>query len=533
MRDHARALGRRDAPRLPLHRSGVARLRQPVDESGDRAMYSPKKYNSDARTPWHTGLRGLLLGFTALVAPACGSSGENSDAATECGSYGQCTISSTGISTAATTATTATTVTSTGTESGPATCEACGAAQVCIGGECTDVPDSCPCPVETYCDLIMNKCVIGCTKDEECDVGRICDPVARVCFAGCREDVDCGAGQICEGLTCIEGCRKDEECGANEICDGLTCQIGCNTTSDCPRGQICDGMVCRDGCVSDGECTAPGQICDDTAKVCRAGCRTDEACPLEKLCDTQPDAYVCVPGCDGIDKCGPGKICKAGQCTVGCLDNSWCSQGEICKQDICTIGCVNNSDCGPGEICDPDVCVTGCASHDGCDIEEYCFEKKCVPGCGPPGGTKDDGLTSRCPPGKACSPSNCEDGQNCDSYGCSTYCNGWECASGPGESYTCYGANPYKYCMMECATDADCPPGKLCMMHADPPESYNYENIGLCRTPCAGGSGCANMWFNWMGASCTCQMQGSFAGKCTYKFNDVDYECTFKKSEMP
>lgn len=45
-------------------------------------------------------------------------------------------------------------------------------------------------------------------------------------------------------------------------------------------------------------------------RACRAGCRDDDACPIEQLCE--PAGLVCKPGCDGIENCGPGKLCKAG-----------------------------------------------------------------------------------------------------------------------------------------------------------------------------------------------------------------------------
>src|SRR5262245_44363331 len=34
----------------------------------------------------------------------------------------------------------------------PAACAECSAQQICVDGECQDVPRQCPCPVETYCD---------------------------------------------------------------------------------------------------------------------------------------------------------------------------------------------------------------------------------------------------------------------------------------------------------------------------------------------------------------------------------------------
>lgn len=416
---------------------------------------------------------------------------------------------------------------------GPSACDGCSAEQVCVADACVDVPTMCPCPLETYCDLASGTCVIGCTRDEECDEGRICDPVERACMVGCREDTDCGAGEICEGLMCVVGCREDSDCGAMEICDGTTCRIGCNTTADCPGGQICDDTVCRDGCTGDADCTDPGEICDDADKVCRAGCRDHADCPLEKICDTTPGAFVCEAGCDTIDKCGAGKLCKNSQCVPGCLDHAWCPAGQICKNEVCTPGCLDDSACGPGEICDPDVCVPGCKDNSGCALEQVCHDKQCVEGCGPPGGAAIEQDSSRCPAGKACVPYNCENNQSCDFFECNVYCSGWECASSQEETYQCYGIQT-KFCMLECNTDADCPGGKICALHADPPSSAFWDPVRFCRDPCPSNLACSNMWWETNTIQqCTCQMQGTFTGKCTYNWNNKDYECAYKSGQQP
>lgn len=238
----------------------------------------------------------------------------------------------------------------------PPSCGACGGDQVCIGGECTDVPAECPCPVETYCELVSNKCVVGCTRDEECDKGRICDSVARTCAAGCREDSGCGAGQICEGDQCVTGCRSDAACGPMEICDGTTCRAGCYTDKDCSQGTVCDGTVCRVGCTSEAECPAASEICDLDKKTCRAGCITSADCPLEKLCDL--DAQVCTAGCDSNAKCGAGKICESGACVPGCANDAGCGGGAICQNNVCAGGleapynaCATNADCVGDAVC--------------------------------------------------------------------------------------------------------------------------------------------------------------------------------------
>src|SRR5690348_4060041 len=47
-------------------------------------------------------------------------------------------------------------------------CGPCAANQVCSNGACVDLPSTCPCPKESYCDLATGHCVIGCTGDDGC-----------------------------------------------------------------------------------------------------------------------------------------------------------------------------------------------------------------------------------------------------------------------------------------------------------------------------------------------------------------------------
>jgi hypothetical protein len=220
-------------------------------------------------------LQRALLGLTAALAVACGSSDADDEGSATlcttllCNMTNVASSNPSGNPTGDPSGDPTGDPTDSGGTTGPdmlPTCSDCAADQVCIQGACTDVPSMCPCPVETYCNLAENKCVIGCTSDDECDIGRICDPVKRECFEGCRDD---------------DGCPL--------------------------AGHICDAMTCRPGCY------------------------TDDECPLEQLCDTE--ARACYSGCNGIENCGPGKICKAGVCQVGCLDKSWCGAGEICKNE--------------------------------------------------------------------------------------------------------------------------------------------------------------------------------------------------------
>jgi Cys-rich repeat protein len=198
---------------------------------------------------------------------------------------------------------------------GPSTCE-CASGQVCVDGSCAAVPESCPCPRESYCDIGADRCVVGCLGDGDCAAGRICIAASRTCTAGCRDDAACGTGRICEGLQCRDGCREDRECGA---------------------GRICDLLVCRAGCRSDGDC-ASGEVCDRGAQTCSAGCTADT-------------------------DCGAREICESLRCRAGCREDVDCGEGQICRSSACGAGCRSDADCGPSATCRAS--MSSCASCDG------------------------------------------------------------------------------------------------------------------------------------------------------------------------
>lgn len=152
------------------------------------------------------------------------------------------------------------------------TCQGCTDTQVCVSGECVEVPNNCPCPSETYCNLADNTCIVGCIADGDCATGRICNSDQRQCRDGCREDSACGTGRICEEgtLICRTGCRTDQNCGTGRICNAQTliCQTGCRTDSECGTGEICEDLQCAPGCRENNQC--PGaQVCDVTLNSCR------------------------------------------------------------------------------------------------------------------------------------------------------------------------------------------------------------------------------------------------------------------------
>jgi hypothetical protein len=168
---------------------------------------------------------------------------------------------------------------------GPATCTGCGSNQLCVNGACMDLPSQCPCPVESYCDLSSNKCVVGCTTNDQCSTGRACNTTSRMCVNGCRDDASCGAGRICDNFTCHDGCRQNTDCSKGSICVNTVCQTGCATTADCTAtGQSCVNMSC--------------------------------ACPSSQLvCNNACTAVNTLTNCGSCgNACGKNQVCTSGQC---------------------------------------------------------------------------------------------------------------------------------------------------------------------------------------------------------------------------
>ena len=283
-----------------------------------------------------------------------------------------------------------------GTAGAPPSCTGCGANQVCVGGSCVDVPNECPCPMGSYCDLATNRCSIGCVADEHCDVGQICDTAARMCRAGCRDDASCGPGFICENLTCRAGCRVDMDCSAGQACVGNACAAGCRTSDECTvSGATCVGGACQCGagespcngtCVNTdtseehcGECNVPctggtcsggSCSCAPDSKLCGTSCRKNlgESCSSSaECCDAEGE--VCFTGlcrrpyqqCASSAECGPD-MCYT-YCTPSCssscpqyVDQSGSTHTGVCA-GFCFMQCTTAADCPAGATCPSNACT--------------------------------------------------------------------------------------------------------------------------------------------------------------------------------
>ncbi len=301
------------------------------------------------------------------------------------------------------------------------------------------LPEHCPCPIESYCDLRMDRCVAGCLEDEGCAAGRICE--GRACRDGCRGDDGCAAGSICEGTTCRAGCRADGDCADGAICDGSTCRGGCRRDGDCASGNICEATACRVGCRNDADCG--GELCDPRTLTCRGGCRSDDACPLGQLCDLATNS--CAIGCASDARCRAGEICEGGGCRAGCRTDDVCPLGQHCSADL--------------------VCADGCAR------------------VGASGAT-----SSRCPVGQACNPYTGSSGMT---WRCEQRCTSWsECHSEGADAYECVGPDGSGACRRTCETDGQCRSGEICQWFTERSSMPGSYRVGVCARPCASDVDC-------------------------------------------
>lgn len=369
-------------------------------------------------------LQRASLGLSAALALACGSSESDDGSATLCTTQ-LCNMTNVGSGNPSGDPSGDPTgdPTDSGGTTGPdmlPTCSDCAADQVCVQGVCTDVPSMCPCPVETYCNLAENKCVIGCTNDDECDIGRICDPVERECFEGCRDDDGCPlAGHICDAMTCRPGCYTDDECPLEQLCDteARACYSGCNGLENCGPGKICKAGVCQVGCLDKSWCGA-GEIC-----------KNDQ----------------CVAGCDSSAECGPGLACIDNKCVAGCKVDDECQLGQVCIDSKCAAGCGH-----PGES-------EADAQLDRCPLGQSCLPVGCTDGANCSKFECSESCTGACN-SSANEPYDCFG----DSPGvpgkCKIECSyDGDCAGGEYCAYHTDPPNPdVQLCHSKCVTNADC-----------------------------------------------------------------------------
>ncbi|MBI5478362.1 MAG: hypothetical protein HY906_05865, partial [Deltaproteobacteria bacterium] len=288
---------------------------------------------------------------------------------------------------------------------------------VCAAGHNECIEGSIQCvgfvlPETEICDGIDNDCDGVIDNGDLCDPGSVCYngecvqpckndefpcPSGRVCMAG----PDLGARQtcanpgidecycipsICVGVECDPGwlCREhDGNC--HSLCENVTCDpnqecrfgqcVDCNVIG-CPTGQLCAGGVCVDDPCYPKECSteapcATGFDCVDGHCQC-AGTRNCVA-------------GECIGSCE--NGCGPGQVCKDGECVDDPCAGVTCSGVQVCSPE--TGECVSNPcigvTCAVGSVCSTrtgqcgtDPCLTTiCSDCQACVADVYNMTATC------------------------------------------------------------------------------------------------------------------------------------------------------------
>jgi hypothetical protein len=143
------------------------------------------------------------------------------------------------------------------------------------------LPATCPCPLDSYCDLASNTCKPGCSSNDNCPAKQRCDVPSRTCVKGCETANDCTIDPKATTVSC-----KDRQC-----------------VQTCAQGT---SYACNGACVAVDDLNACGQACAkcDAAKIthAHAACvpndvlsSTDSSCQI--LCDDyyEMNNGQCVP----------------------------------------------------------------------------------------------------------------------------------------------------------------------------------------------------------------------------------------------
>lgn len=189
--------------------------------------------------------------------------------------------------------------------------------EVCIEGECIEVPGTCStardCSAAGSGNLcVNNECAPLCTDDTGCLAGDTC--VSGTCRAttDCSTSASCASGEHCVTGRCLPDCSASS-CGAGAYCgtDGF-CHPSwqpedfCRDDGDCVAGRsVCRGGVCRTPCTTmmDSQCMsidAELPFCRENPEFTEWFCVADSTPPTPE-CRTQSD-------------CGEGRDCRDGIC---------------------------------------------------------------------------------------------------------------------------------------------------------------------------------------------------------------------------
>jgi hypothetical protein len=241
-----------------------------------------------------------------------------------------------------------------GRPDGPAQClPACGPKQVCVEGKCTNLPNQCPCPLESYCDLAVNQCVPGCMTDEDCQTGRYCDD-QRKCQNGCQVG-KCGVNEECQLSTRTCECKAGHHrcagvCVLEDVSScGPTCQV-------CPTDPFGKASCAPSGCTL--SCKSGYKMCQNKCAACPTDKVTSSACSGSSCVATQCASgyHLCTGTCILEDMKSCGSTCSACKDTTqGACSASACygvvEIGYFPTSTTCAARCTAlGKTCG--EVCD-------------------------------------------------------------------------------------------------------------------------------------------------------------------------------------
>jgi hypothetical protein len=399
---------------------------------------------------------------------------------------------------------------------------ACGAANECAVGNCTD---------GVCCTTA------SCSACQSCNVNGTgtCTNVAN----GSADPPNCAANGVCGNTGfCVSGACQQQPtsigCGLAASCSGTTYQPPsfcsgtgtCNQTSTTGCGAyLCGATACRTSCTGDGDCAA-GNYCSGTTcvpkKALGAACGAGNQCVsgncTDGVCCSTPSCTTCMAcnlngqgTCSDVPINAPEPHLRC-QSTGPCGNTGACSGNGACQQQPATLSCGTTVSCvgstyqpqsfcsGGGSCnqmspisCSPFVCNSaGSACLQSCNNNDA----DCVSGTYCTGG--NGSCLSKKAPGVACSSNhecttgNCVDGVCCNASVC-------------GTCETCNGSSPGT-----CTTVPNNPP--QAEPHGLCPANPPCGNTGFCKDgACAQGA---------QGTMCTgffCPTASSFqpGGTCT------------------
>ncbi|MFL5304164.1 MAG: hypothetical protein ACJ8F1_03075 [Polyangia bacterium] len=328
--------------------------------------------------------------------------------------------------------------------------QACGAANQCISGFCTDgvCCGTGPCGTCQACNLNgAGSCAFfgpGATAPSgQCPVTTTCGNTGTCNGAGaCTQaaaSVTCGSA-TCTGTTftpaptcsgagsCAPATATT--CGAYVCGTGGACKTKCNGDTDCAAGNYCTGTggsclpVKANGatCGATHECTSGN--CVDSVCCSASTCGTCLACNLNGLgtCSavgagvTDPHTRCVANGtCGNTGTCNGAGACTQAASSVSCGAAS-CTNGVATAAVTCTgtgaCPIAGTTVCSP-YVCGSTACKTTCNADTDCVAGNYCTGTggSCTP---------KKALGVVCMAANQCTSGNCVDGACCSTASCGT-----------------------------------------------------------------------------------------------------------------